>query len=95
MNALNGNLFKTVVGGSCVVLVSYSIGFGIYIVAQLANIKDAAADIKQDVAILKYKVDAYEISSKTRTEDRYTGRDATRDRAEYEKRFQALEKKKQ
>lgn len=94
MTALNGNLFKTVVGGSCVVLVSYSIGFGIYIVSQLAAIKDAASDIKQDVAILKYKVEAYEVSSKARTEDRYTSKDAARDRAEYDKRFQALERKK-
>lgn len=94
MTALNGNLFKTIVGGSCVVLVSYSIGFGIYIVAQLASIKEAAADIKQDVVILKYKVEAYEVSSKARTDDRYTGKDAARDRADYDKRFQALERKK-
>lgn len=93
MTPMNGNLFKTIVGGSCVVLVSYSIGFGIYIVAQLTNIRDAAAEIKQDVAILKYKVEAYEVSSKSRTEDRYTGHDAAKDRAEYEKRFKALEEK--
>lgn len=75
-------------------MVAYAIGFGIYIVNKLDDINKAAADIKQHVAVLEFKVDTFETATKTRTEDRYTGRDAARDRAEFEKRFQALERKK-
>lgn len=85
---LNGGFTKTIAA----LLITYAIGFGIYVVNKLGDIKDAASDIKQDVALLKFKMDVVESAMKLRTEDRYTGRDAARDRAEYEKRFQALEK---
>lgn len=89
----NGNLLRTVIIVLVTSLVSYIIGFGIYTISQLSEINRTAATIKERITVLEFKVDVLERSMLARTEDRYTSRDAARDKSEYDKRFQALERK--
>ncbi len=90
----NGGLIRTIMIVLITSLITYIIGFGIYTIQKLSTIDDKASIVKERTTVLEYRMDGLDRAMRDRTEDRYTSKDAVRDRMEYEKRFQALEKRK-
>lgn len=88
----NGNGFKRI-GGVAGLLLALG-GSGGWIVNKFDDINKTFSSRNERITVLEYKLESMEKYINSKSEDRYTGKDAARDKADMMRRIEELERKK-
>lgn len=87
----NGNGFKRI--GGAVGIIAALGGSGSWVINKFDDINRTFAARNERITVLEYKLEAMEKYVNSRSEDRYTGKDAARDKADLMRRIEELEKR--
>ncbi len=89
----NGNGLKRLIGGGGIVVATLGSG-GWWVINKFDDINKAFATRNERITVMEYKMEALERRMLEKTEDRYTAKDASRDKAELTKRLDDIERRK-
>jgi len=87
----NGNGFKRI--GGVVGIIAVLGGSGGWILNKFDDINRTFAARNERISVLEYKLEAMEKYVNSKSEDRYTGKDAARDKSDLMRRIEELEKR--
>lgn len=87
----NGNGFKRI--GGVVGLIAALGGSGGWVINKFDDINRTFAVRNERITVLEYKLEAMEKYINVKSDDRYTGKDAARDKADLMRRIEQLEQR--